>query len=265
MGQRSTFSVPAAPRLSFGKVDPAAESWQVTSSGKSGAADTTTTEVVSEAVTVDGKVLARPKMLIAPGNTVPAETCAATPATKGCRLLEFVYPTTTTATSMAFGDFKGQVRQVRLWATAPGGSASVSTAVSEYTYDDTGRLRQARDSRINPALKTEYDYDAAGRVTSLTPPGELPWTFTYGNAGGSAAGDGMLLEATRATLQQGSKTVTDGQASTSLVYNVPLTGATAPKAMGAGDVAAWGQIDAPTDPPPSSPPTAFPRPTPEPR
>ncbi|OEJ22255.1 sugar-binding protein [Streptomyces subrutilus] len=230
----------------FGKVDPAAESWQVTSSGKSGAADTTT-EVVSEAVTVDGKVLARPRLLIAPGNTVPAETCATTPSTKGCRLLEFVYPTTTTATSMAFGDFKGQLRQVRLWATAPGGSASVSTVVSEYTYDDAGRLRQAWDPRITPALKTEYSYDAAGRVTGLTPPGELPWSFTYGNAGGPAAGDGMLLKATRATLQQGSQTVTDGQASTSLVYNVPLTGATAPKGMGAGDVAAWGQIDAPTD------------------
>ncbi|WP_328303835.1 DNRLRE domain-containing protein [Streptomyces sp. NBC_00435] len=230
----------------FGKVDPAAETWQVTSSGKAGVADSDT-EVISEAVTVNGKVLARPKLLIAPGNKVPAETCASTPSTKGCRLLEFVYPTTTTATALLFGDFKDRVQQIRLWATEPGATNSVAKTVAQYAYDSTGRLRQTWDPRITPSLKTGYDYDSAGRVVALTPPGELGWNFTYGNVGGPAGGDGMLLKVSRPTLKQGSKTETDGTASTSFVYNVPLTGAAAPKAMGSADVAAWGQTNTPTD------------------
>ncbi len=32
-----------------------------------------------------------------------------------------------------------------------------------------------------PALKTTYGYSTGGRVTSVTPPGELPWQFVYGN------------------------------------------------------------------------------------
>ncbi|PWS45089.1 hypothetical protein DKT74_10090, partial [Streptomyces sp. ZEA17I] len=38
-------------------------------------------------------------------------------------------------------------------------------------------LREAWNPRVAPALKTTYEYDGAGRVTKLTPPGELPWTF----------------------------------------------------------------------------------------
>ncbi|THA79745.1 DNRLRE domain-containing protein [Streptomyces sp. A0592] len=244
----STFSLTGADgtESEFGKVAPTAETWQVTSSGKAGVVDTTT-EVISEAVTVGTEVLARPKMLIAPGNKVPAQTCAATPSTKGCRLLEFVYPQTTTATTLVFGDYKDRVAQIRLWATEPGAANSVAKTVGQYLYDNNGRLRQTWDPRISPALKTAYDYDSAGRVTSLTPPGELGWTFTYGNVGGAAGGDGMLLKASRPTLKQGSKTETDGTASTSFVYNIPLTGAAAPKAMGSADVAAWGQSTAPTD------------------
>jgi RHS repeat-associated protein len=32
-----------------------------------------------------------------------------------------------------------------------------------------------------PPLKTTYNYGPGGRVTSVTPPGELPWQFVYGN------------------------------------------------------------------------------------
>ncbi|MGW1767905.1 RHS repeat-associated core domain-containing protein, partial [Streptomyces sp. NPDC002073] len=231
----------------FTKPDAAATTWQVSSTLLNGLANTATT-VVSETVTVDGKKLARPKRVIAPTSAVSAATCTATPSAKGCRALEFAYADTTTATTMAFGDFAGQVKEIRLWSTEPGAAAATAKTVQSYAYDSTGRLRQAWSPLISPALKTEYAYDSAGRVTTQTLPGELPWTFTYGQAGSAAtAGDGMLLKASRSGLQQGTTNVEQGTATTSVVYDVPLTGAKAPYAMGAGDVKAWGQTDAPTD------------------
>ncbi|MEU8284072.1 LamG-like jellyroll fold domain-containing protein [Micromonospora sp. NPDC048905] len=65
------------------------------------------------------------------------------------------------------------------------------------------------------------------------------------------AGDenaGRLLKARRAALQQGSKTATDGETATSIVYHVPLTqGTGGPYNLDAASVATWGQTDVPTD------------------
>jgi RHS repeat-associated protein len=163
-------------------------------------------------------------------------------------VLEFVYATATTATGSDLGDYLNQVREVRLWSTEPGATAATSKAVQSYAYDASGRLRQAWNPLTSPALKTEYAYDTAGRVTGLTEPGELPWTFTYGQAGNAAtAGPGMLLKASRSGLRPGTTDVVEGTNSTSVVYEVPLTGSTAPYAMGAANVKGWGQTDAPTD------------------
>ncbi|MER5540637.1 hypothetical protein ABT050_44915 [Streptomyces mirabilis] len=58
----------------------------------------------------------------------------------------------------------------------------------------------------------------------------------------------MLLSASRPNLTAVTKSTTDGTtATTSVVYDVPLSGSTAPNAMGTSDVAAWGQDDVPTD------------------
>ncbi|MFF9219062.1 RHS repeat-associated core domain-containing protein [Streptomyces viridosporus] len=230
----------------FAKVAASATTWQITSSGISGAKNSTT-GIVSEAVTVDGKTLARPKRLVASQGSVANDTCAQTPSTRGCRVLEFVYATATTATATDFGDFSGQVKEIRLWATVPGASSATSKSVQTYLYDSTGRLRQAWNPQISPALKTEYAYDAAGRVTKLTPPGEQPWSFSYDNVGGSMAGDGMLTKATRPTLTPGTRATVNGNAVTSVVYDVPLSGDKAPFAMNASSVRKWGQLDTPTD------------------
>ncbi len=196
---------------------------------------------------VDGKTLARPKRLVASQGSVANDTCAQTPSTRGCRVLEFVYATATTATATDFGDFSGQVKEIRLWATAPGASSATPKSVQTYLYDSTGRLHQAWNPQISPALKTEYAYDAAGRVTKLTPPGEQPWSFSYDNVGGSMAGDGMLTKATRPTLTPGTKATVNGNAVTSVVYDVPLSGDKAPFAMNPSSVRKWGQLDTPTD------------------
>ncbi|WP_371872658.1 RHS repeat-associated core domain-containing protein [Streptomyces pacificus] len=231
----------------FTRPDPAVATWQVSSTLLDGLANSTTT-VVSETVTVDGKKLARPKRIIAPTSAVSAATCTATPATKGCRALEFVYATSTTATGSTFGDVTGQVKEIRLWSTEPGAASATSKSAQMYQYDDNGRLRRTWNPQITPSLFTDYWYDTAGRVTKLAPPGELPWTFTYGKAGNAAtAGDGMLLKASRPGLKQGTSDVEEGTASTSVVYDVPLTGTSAPYKLGAADVNTWSQTDAPTD------------------
>ncbi|MFJ6941166.1 RHS repeat-associated core domain-containing protein [Streptomyces sp. NPDC101132] len=231
----------------FAKPDPSVPTWQVSSTLEDGLGNSATT-VVSERTDVAGKALARPKWIIAPSSAVTASACAAAPATKGCRMMEFVYATSTTAAAGALGDYTGRVKAVRLWATAPGAAASTAQDIASFAYDDSGRLRETWNPRVTPALKTAYTYDAAGRVTTLTPPGELPWTFTYGQAGNAdTAGAGMLLKASRPGLQQGTADVASGTAATSVVYDVPLTGGAAPYAMGAPDVKGWGQLDAPTD------------------
>ncbi|MFD0314866.1 DNRLRE domain-containing protein [Streptomyces flavalbus] len=231
----------------FAKVDTTATTWQLSRTFLP--AENSTTTVISEKVTVDGKTLARPKYVIAPTSAVSAATCAGTPSTKGCRILEYQYATTTTASGSTLGDVAGQVTQIRLWTTVPGASTSTATVVSRYAYDSQGRLREQWDPRVSPALKTAYTYDSAGRVVTLTPPGELPWTFEYGRAGASAvAGDGMLLKVSRPTLKAGSKDEQDGgRAVTSVVYDVPLSGDKAPHQVSPVEAAKWGQTDAPTD------------------
>ncbi|MFJ2915775.1 DNRLRE domain-containing protein, partial [Streptomyces sp. NPDC087228] len=247
VGTAFTLSDTSGTVTEFTKPDPAVATWQVSSTLLDGLANTTTT-VISETVTVDAKKVARPKRIIAPTSATSAATCTATPATKGCRALEFIYATSTTATDSAFGDFTGQVKEIRMWSTEPGAAAATAKAVQSYAYDKDGRLRQTWDSQISPALKTEYTYDSAGRVTGQTAAGELPWTFTYGKAGSAAtAGDGMLLKASRPGLKQGTTDVLEGTAATTIVYDVPLTGTKAPYAMGAANVKGWGQTDAPTD------------------
>ncbi|MFD3569595.1 DNRLRE domain-containing protein [Streptomyces sp. NPDC058667] len=233
----------------FTKPDAAATTWQVSSSLVDGLNNSTTT-VVSETVTVGTQKFARPKRIIAPTSAVTPATCTATPSTKGCRSLEFVYATTTTATGTStdaeFGDFAGQVNEIRLWATAPGAASATATPVARYRYDNTGKLRQTWDPRLGQQTETQYAY-SGGRVVWMEHAGRLPYSFTYGNAGGSAGGEGMLLKVGRSGLKQGTADVAEGTATTSVVYDVPLTGTTAPYGMGAAQVKTWGQLDAPTD------------------
>lgn len=230
----------------FAKVDPAATGYLVRSVVPP-VAKGSTVFVYDRIVGTGGEILARPAKIIAPTTAVASQNdCdvaafASLPA--GCRVLAFGYGTTTTAAGQ-LGDFAGQVRQISLWE---GGTAAASV-LANYRYDATGQLREVIDPGIAPGAVTAYEYDAAGRVVRLTPPGQLPWTLTYGRAGNpDAAADGMLLSVSQPTLLPGSKTQTNGTATTSVVYDVPVSGTGAPYAMGVTDVAAWNQLDAPAD------------------
>jgi RHS repeat-associated protein len=57
----------------------------------------------------------------------------------------------------------------------------------------------------------------------------------------------MLLKASRPALAEGSDSTTSGTAATTVVYDVPLSGTTAPAQMNATTVATWAQGEAPTD------------------
>lgn len=224
--------------------------WRASTTYLDGLGDSTTT-TVTETVTVGESSFIRPKKIIAPTPAATAAACAADSATRGCRVLEFVYATATTATGTAssadFGDYAGQVREIKLWSTAPGAAAATAIAVSTYRYDSQGRLRQQWDPRLSQQSQTAYTYDSVGRVVTYQSKGEKPWSLAYGTAGGSGAGDGMLLNARRTGLAAGTIDTEQGESVTTVVYDVPLTGASAPYKMGASDVKAWGQTNLPSD------------------
>ncbi|WP_416960786.1 DNRLRE domain-containing protein [Streptomyces sp. Agncl-13] len=231
----------------FNKVSGSA-TWQIATSYQAADNSANTTTVVSQAAPLsDGEILAEPKYVIAPTGAVSAAACAADPSTAGCRVMEFVYATSTTATSSAAGNYAGLAQQIKLWATAPDGTSSTATVVAAYDYTSGGQLSDSWDPRLSNPLKTSYAYDSVGRVITETDPGQLPWTFTYGKVGNNSdAGDGMLLTASRPTLTPGTASTKDGgTATTSVVYDVPVSGDSAPHALDGDTTATWGQTDNP--------------------
>ncbi|MFD7552486.1 DNRLRE domain-containing protein [Streptomyces sp. NPDC059816] len=245
-GDRFTLTDDGTNVTVFAKAAGPATTWTLATTA-SGVDDSTMT-VAAEPVTVDGRTLARPKYVIAPTSAVTASVCQTTVSARGCRALEFLYAQTTTAAGEALGDYRDRVTSVKLWATDPGAQNATAQTIASYAYDASGRLRQVWDPRISPALKTAYAYAADGRLSTVTEPGELPWTFTYGKAGSAlTAGEGMLLKVSRPALAKGTANTVSGTAATTVVYDVPLSGARAPHQMDSSTVAGWGQQDAPTD------------------
>ena len=124
----------------------------------------------------------------------------------GCRALTFKYATETTAKSESeWGEYKGHLTRVMFHVYNPSTKTMEEKAVAEYAYDKQGRLRAEWDPRIEKssscggscaALKTTYGYDSEGHVTSVTPPGQQPWAFTYGTIS-SDSNTGRLLKVTR--------------------------------------------------------------------
>ncbi|MFJ2298196.1 RHS repeat-associated core domain-containing protein [Oerskovia paurometabola] len=182
---------------------------------------------------------------------------SATPA-RGCEVMDLDYASSTTATASAPGNFAGQVMSASVWTW--NGTAVVKIPIAAYKYNAKGQLVEARDPRIEaagaPALVTRYAYDAAGRLTTVTAPGEEPYTFGYGPGGASRTGSGDLIDAgpgrlltvKRASLTPGTKDQLGPDNTTTVVYNVPLTRAKGgPYDLNAAALATWAQSDGPTD------------------
>lgn len=154
------------------------------------------------------------------------------PLSAGCRALELEWIDVTVGAKV-----EKRVERVRLLATDPVSGSPTSMVVAEYRYDANARLIKTWDPRVSPELVTEYAYDAEGRLTTYTPPGERPWAFGYQAIDGDS-GTGRVRSVTR-------KTPAGVDATTTFVYNVPLSGTGAPNDLSPPTVGTWGQTDRP--------------------
>lgn len=164
---------------------------------------------------------------------VGTATCPASPWPAGCRAIELVW------SDVAVGaGTEPRVTTLRLRAVDPSGSVGGDTHdIAHYAYDSAGRLIQVSDPRVSGGLPVGYLYDGAGRMVVYSPPGERLWNFTYATSPGDA-GTGRIRSVTR-------KTPAGTDATTTLVYDVPVAGASAPHALEKAVVEEWDQKDLP--------------------
>ena len=168
------------------------------------------------------------------------------PTEAGCRSLKFTYteaehPLNDRLTSITYYNASGNE-----------GSGQV---VASYTYGGANNLLLAAwDPRISPALKEQYQYgDAEDKynLTRLIPPGERPWEFDYFYYNFNTWD--KLKSVSRDSLVEETPTAT-----TSVRYDVPISGEGAPYDLSAEAVAEWGQSDYPVDATAIFPPTEVP-------
>lgn len=198
----------------------------------------------------------RLKMVIAPSASGVTCTEAGATTTSGCRALTFSYlPATKWGAPEAD---KERLASITYYGPTSGTTMG-SWEVAKYKYNSEGRLTEEWDPRISPELTEKCTYESSGRLQTITPPGQEPWTLEYGTFEESKA-DGRLVAVKRPSLLASPTT-----AKTTISYGVPLSGAKAPYEMSPSEVAKWGQADTPQDataifPPdevPANPPTSY--------
>ena len=193
----------------------------------------------------------------------PGQSCTvADHSNYGCRTLAFVYASSTTATGTSeaqWGDYSGRLKWIEMksWDFSSQGV----DRVAQFLYDSTGKLRAGWDARYGAVTrKTRYTYDASGRITQIAPPGLGAMNIAYQQLAGDADA-GRLRSVSSVTPQ--------GTATTTVAYNIPVSGLSAPYPMGMTDVDDWSQEDYataatavfPPDQVPASPPASYSRAT----
>ena len=215
-----------------GSYRPSSVSWQATEK---------TARMVYEPV--EGTGTYRLSMMIAPAPTgVPSCTVSQATTTPGCRALAFSY------FSCSCG---GGSRLAAINYYNSSGNPATFQTVAAYEYDSKFRLIAEWDPRVFPSLKESYGYDSFYKMTTLTPPGQQPFAFSYYST------RDRLKSVSRASLLANPST-----AQTTVVYEVPIS---APYDLSPSSVARWGQTDYPVNataifPPtqaPSNPPTDY--------
>lgn len=147
----------------------------------------------------------------------------------GCRRLRFEYSQSGPPRLVA----------VHFKSYDPVSAAMVERKVVAYRYDATGRLAKAYDPRLpNAPGSTEppgeaYAYDSTGRLVSIAPGPDAPWRMEYGRIA-TDSDPARLLNVRRSNLDASANT-------TSVVYNVSLSGTGAPHDMSFASVNRWGQ------------------------
>ncbi len=172
------------------------------------------------------------------------------PKTAGCRSLKFTYINFV----IEGGSNEQRLNHITYYDSSGSGKGQV---VAEYGYySASGNLSEEWDPRVTPeVLKERYAYESTkdARLTRLTPAGEKPWEFAYYPAGSGGAYEAKLKSVNRASLLKSPATAT-----TTIAYDVPISGEGAPYDLAASAIAEWGQSDYPVDATAIFPPTEVP-------
>ena len=170
----------------------------------------------------------------------------------GCRMLVFAYNPAS--------NWGGSPEEERLEAIyyhdATGSLAG--ERVAWYFYNSAGELVTEYNGRTGDYELYEY---SGAKLTMLTPPGVKPWesgvkpwNLDYYEHGSGGEYEAKLKSVSRASLlEEGPETAT-----TTIAYDVPLTGEDAPYDLAPSTVAEWGQTDYPVDATAVFPPTEVP-------
>ncbi|WP_408898472.1 RHS repeat-associated core domain-containing protein [Nocardioides sp. R1-1] len=220
-GVRTTWTRPA----------PASEEddpdWQIASVVELGAVATTTYRDPNQ----DGRI----DRIVAPrGKGVASCEESVVDTTPGCRSLILTYD------HPGGGADAGQRRLMKIELSAATTSGATNkTQIASFAYAGSeGRLVEAWNTQVEPALKTKYSYyasgDQVGRLKTIEPPGENPWTLVYDSE--------HRVSKLQRTVPVGNPVsgVTNQTATTTVVYGVPNSGNGLPS-LTAAATATWGQ------------------------
>jgi RHS repeat-associated protein len=160
----------------------------------------------------------------------------------GCRTLVLEYQPDKFWGAPTYWGGHEQLASIRYYNAT--GQTSKSQKVAEYNYDKELRLTEAWDPRL-PDLKEKYTYklhlykglEWADLLTSMTPPGQATWEFDYKDVEQM-----KLASVSRASLIESEPTAT-----TTIAYEVPVSGEGAPYDLSPEAIAEWGQSDLPVN------------------
>lgn len=175
----------------------------------------------------------------------PGVTCGDTTSieTPGCRTLVLHYlPDGTWNSENVYEPWEKQLASITYYDGTGTPGHPHSQPVAEYNYGPRLELTEEWDPRLSNLVE-KYAYHSPtynNIMTSLTPPGEKPWIFDYNY--GTWNEPSRLKSVSRASLISAEPTAT-----TTIAYNVPLSGSGAPHDMSPGAVGEWGQTDFPVD------------------
>ncbi len=188
-----------------------------------------------------------------PVGGAPCEENETARKTAGCRSLVFGYEPMT----LGAGQTATVLKSIAYYG--PNGSG-VGQTVALYSYGvaslEGGELAPALTGESDPRLPVaaeKYAYAPSPNgnlLTSLTPPGQEPWSFEYGTAPPGRPVATRLKSVARAGVK------------TTIAYEVPVSGSGAPYEMGSESIARWGEADLPVDAtaifPPNHAPSEYP-------
>jgi RHS repeat-associated protein len=169
--------------------------------------------------------------------------------TPGCRTLVFDYlPAPENTGWFEWTKFLSGIRYFNA-----SGNLATAQPVAQYRYVYEGgqtNLVEEWDPRL-PNLKEKYTFKS-NALTSLTPPGLQPWEFSYYPQKAGYPYN-RLRSVSRASLL-----TSPTKATTTLAYEVPVSGSGAPYDLSPANVATWGQTDLPVNATAIFPPTQVP-------